>query len=84
MRTLLLTSLVLIAYALHQDIWFWNRARPLLFGVLPIGLAYHVFYSVAAAALMWLLVRQAWPALSDVEGPALSNVEGPSHLENDR
>jgi hypothetical protein len=33
-----------------------------LFGVLPVGLTYHVLYSIVVAALMWLLVRQAWPA----------------------
>ena len=28
-------------YLLHQDVWFWRTARPLVFGFLPIGLAYH-------------------------------------------
>jgi hypothetical protein len=28
-------------YALHQDLWAWRAARPLVFGFLPIGLAYH-------------------------------------------
>jgi len=57
--------LVLLAvglYALHQDVWFWRTARPLVFGVLPIGLFYHACYAVAASALMFLLVRCAWPA----------------------
>jgi hypothetical protein len=54
--------IVLAVYALHQDVWFWRSARPLVFGFLPIGLAYHAAYSVLAAALMALLVRQAWPS----------------------
>jgi hypothetical protein len=57
-------GLVLVAlglYALHQDVWFFREARPLLFGFLPIGLAYHAAYSLACALLMWLLVAQAWP-----------------------
>jgi hypothetical protein len=62
MRRLLLALLVLLVYALHQDIWFWRSARPLVFGFLPIGLAYHAGYSVAAALLMALLVRTAWPS----------------------
>ena len=33
----------------------------IVFGVLPIGLAYHVLYSIVVAAVMWLLVRHAWP-----------------------
>jgi hypothetical protein len=54
--------LVLLAfYALHQDFWNWNSARPLLFGFLPIGLAYHALYTLAATGLMTLLVRWAWP-----------------------
>lgn len=48
-------------YALHQDFWFWRTAKPIVLGFLPIGLAYHVTYSLAAALLMALLVRYAWP-----------------------
>ena len=69
MRNLMLSVLVAAVYLLHQDVWFWDDARPLLFGVLPVGLWYHVLYSIVVAGLMWLLVRYAWPVLSDVEGP---------------
>jgi hypothetical protein len=58
---LLVTAAVLLLYALHQDFWFWREARPLVFGFLPIGLFYHAAYTVAAALLMWLLVKLAWP-----------------------
>ena len=61
-RSLLLTLAVAAVYALHQDIWFWRTARPLVFGFLPVGLFYHACFSVAASLLMWLLVSQAWPA----------------------
>jgi len=61
MRNLMLAVLILAVCLLHQDLWFWDVARPLLFGVLPVGLTYHVLYSIVVAALMWLLVRQAWP-----------------------
>ncbi len=57
-----LVAAVLAMLALHQDFWFWRSASPLLFGILPVGLAYHAAYTVAAAALMWLLARLAWPA----------------------
>lgn len=60
-----LAVLVMIVYVLHQDVWFWRQARPLVFGVLPVGLFYHVCYSVGAAFMMWLLVRCAWPAHLD-------------------
>lgn len=61
MRKALLVLLVVVVYALHQDVWLWRTARPLVFGVVPAGLAYHAGYSVLAALLMAVLVRFAWP-----------------------
>ena len=61
-RTLLLTLAVIVVYALHQDIWFWRTARPLVFGFIPIGLFYHACFSVLAALLLGALVKFAWPA----------------------
>ena len=61
-KSILLTLLVLTVYALHQDFWNWNQAEPLLFGFMPIGLAYHAAYSGVAALLMGVFVRFAWPA----------------------
>ena len=61
-KNILLTLLVAVVYVLHQDLWNWNKAEPLLFGFMPIGLAYHAAYSFAAAALMWIFVKFAWPA----------------------
>lgn len=60
-KTLLLTLLIVGVYFLHQDFWNWKRAEPLVFGFLPIGLAYHAAYSVLAAVLMAILVKFAWP-----------------------
>lgn len=60
-RTILLTLLVIAVYALHQDFWNWTKAEPLVFGFLPIGLAYHAGFSLLAAAMMWVLVKVAWP-----------------------
>jgi hypothetical protein len=68
LKPALLTFLVIVVYLLHQDFWNWNRARPLIFGFLPIGLAYHAAYSVLAALTMALLVKFAWPRhLEDTE-----------------
>ena len=56
-------------YLLHQDVWWWREARPLVFGFLPVGLAYHGAYCVLVALLMWALTRFAWPShLEDREG----------------
>jgi hypothetical protein len=62
MRHLSLVLLVVALYLLHQDVWLWHAAEPVLFGVLPVGLAYHVVYSIVVAGVMWLLVRFAWPS----------------------
>jgi hypothetical protein len=61
LKTVLLLVAIAALYALHQDVWFWRAAHPLVFGFLPIGLAYHAVYCVAAALLMWALTRTAWP-----------------------
>ena len=63
----LLTILVLVFYLLHQDVWFWREARPLVFGALPIGLFYHAVYTLAVSGLVWILIRAAWPAHLDDE-----------------
>ena len=60
-RSVLLTLAVLALYALHQDFWLRDVARPLVFGFLPIGLFFHVVLCLAIAGLMWVLVRYAWP-----------------------
>ena len=62
MKNWFLAVAICALFLLHQDTWFWETARPLLFGFLPIGLTYHALYSVAVAVLMVVLVRYAWPA----------------------
>ncbi len=54
MKKLLLLLLILAVYAAHQDFWNWGKADPLIFGFLPVGLAYHAAYSILASAMMAL------------------------------
>ncbi len=61
MKKLFLALAVITLYVLHQDFWFWRTAYPLVFGFVPVGLFYQACFSVAAALLMWLLVKFAWP-----------------------
>jgi hypothetical protein len=61
MKKASLTAAVVTLLALHQDFWFWREARPLLLGFLPAGLWYHMFYCLAASAVMAALVKWAWP-----------------------
>ena len=67
----LYAAVSLAMIVLHQDFWFWTSTR-LVFGVVPVGLAYQVGYSLLAMAVMAWLVRVAWPAhlerLEDGEG----------------
>ena len=70
MKKALLILATLAVYVLHQDIWFWRQARPLLFGFVPVGLAYHVLYTLAVSFAMWLLVRYAWPGHLEPDGGA--------------
>ena len=53
---------VAILYLLHQDVWYWRTARPLVFGFLPVGLAWHAAFCVAVSLLMLWLTKVAWPA----------------------
>jgi hypothetical protein len=70
MSRILLVVVIVLLYALHQDFWFWRTPYPLVFGFLPIGLFYQGCFSVAAALVMWLLVKYAWPSHleEEVEG----------------
>ena len=72
--------LIVVMIVLHQDFWFWNEYKPLVFGFLPVGLAYHAGYSILCAVVMWLLVKFAWPVeLEQVEAsnPESSGTEKP-------
>lgn len=52
--------LVLILLVIHQDFWFRDD-RSLVFGFMPIGLAYHALFSIAAACVWTMAVKFAWP-----------------------
>jgi hypothetical protein len=69
MKKLLLLLLILGVYAVHQDIWNWGKADPLIFGFLPIGLAYHAAYSILASVMMAVLVAFAWPKHLEEQDP---------------
>jgi hypothetical protein len=68
LKTIALAVAIVLLYVLHQDIWFWRTARPLVFGFLPVGLAYHGAYCIATALLMWVLTSVAWPHHLEEDG----------------
>ena len=67
----ILAGIVIAAYLLHQDLWFWRTARPLVFGFLPIGLFYHAVFCLLCSVVMILLVKFAWPGHFDEAASAL-------------
>ncbi len=62
MKRSLLVVAIIALYLLHQDFWFWRAATPIVFGFLPIGLFYHLCYTLVISASIWLLVKHAWPS----------------------
>ncbi|MED6334656.1 MAG: hypothetical protein VYE81_04590 [Planctomycetota bacterium] len=52
--------LVLVLALAHWDFWFWDD-RSLVAGFLPVGLAYHAAFSLAAGVVWALVVKFAWP-----------------------
>ena len=61
MSAIAAACLVAALYVLHQDVWFWREARPIVFGILPVGLFYHAAYTVITAVTLWALVGLIWP-----------------------
>jgi len=53
-------GLVVALAALHHDFWFWSDPT-LLFGAVPVTLAWHGGLSIAASGVWWLVTRYAWP-----------------------
>jgi hypothetical protein len=47
-----------------------------VFGFVPIGLFYQGCFSIAAALLMWLLVKYAWPVHLEQEIEQQESKEG--------
>jgi uncharacterized membrane protein YozB (DUF420 family) len=47
-----------------------------VFGFLPVGLAFHAFFSIACAILGWLAIKYAWPHEIERFAEEDSNKEG--------
>jgi hypothetical protein len=76
MKLSLFVIAILALYLLHQDFWFWRAAAPVVLGFLPVGLFYHVCYTLVISALMWALVKYAWPSRLEAEGQRDGETEG--------
>lgn len=56
----IIALLVVALLVLHQDNWFWEDGT-LVFGVLPIGMFWHVCLSIGATLTWALATKIAWP-----------------------
>lgn len=50
----------IVLAVLHQDAWNWSSSH-LVFGFMPVGLAYHALYSLTAALFWGIVIKFAWP-----------------------
>jgi cyanate permease len=70
----LIWLLFCVLFVLHQDFWWWGD-ESIVLGFMPIGLAWHVGFSMAAALLWLAALKWAWP--SEVEEWANEPEEAP-------
>ncbi len=58
-------GLIVALLIVHQDNWLWE-SDTLLFGFMPVSLAYHAGISLAAGITWFLATKFCWPA--DLDG----------------
>ncbi|MDA7916190.1 DUF3311 domain-containing protein [Verrucomicrobia bacterium] len=59
---------VVLLIILHQDFWFWDTHKPLLFGFVPVALWYHALISLGAGIIWALANKYCWPeGVDDIE-----------------
>ncbi|NNE93658.1 MAG: DUF3311 domain-containing protein [Verrucomicrobiales bacterium] len=64
MKRWIIFAVFVVLAILHQDSWNWDNAN-LVFGFMPVGLAYHAMYSIVAAVFWFCVLKVNWP--SDLE-----------------
>ncbi len=72
-RSVIVLACLFVLLTLHQDIWFWDDDKTLFLGCLPVGLAYHMVYSIGIAVFWWWASWFAWP--KGLELPAEASLE---------
>lgn len=74
-------GLLLLLYALHTDVWYWND-ESIVMG-LPIGITYHVLWTLLVSVAYWLVVQCAWPAeLEESVGGRVSAAGGRRRVDD--
>jgi hypothetical protein len=50
-----------ILFVIHHDFWWWDDPS-LILGFLPIGMAWHVLFSIAASVFWLAVIKYSWPS----------------------
>ena len=58
---------ILALFVLHQDFWFWDRYEPLVFGFMPIGMAWHGLLSILTSIVCFFATKHCFPE-EDTDG----------------
>jgi hypothetical protein len=71
-----------LMFIMHQDCWNWNNTN-LVFGFIPVTLAYHAGFSLCAVTLWAYAVKFAWPSeveawADELDGDREDAAPGPS------
>ena len=77
----LIYGLIILLAIFHQDFWWWDDSETLVFGFMPIGLAYHAGVSLAATILWACAVKFCWPKDADVADGLAGDEAAPSSHE---
>ncbi len=72
---LVIAVLAVLLLILHQDYWFWSN-KTLVFGILPMGLFWHICISIAATLTWYLATQIAWPRETQSEPNASESSGG--------
>ena len=54
-------ALIILLLILHQDFWWWD-SKTIVLGCLPVGLAYHLGFSLVSALLWAMALKTIWPS----------------------
>ena len=79
---LVIAVLAVLLLILHQDYWFWSN-KTLVFGILPMGLFWHICISIAATLTWYLATQIAWlrePPVAAGTGDSGTSGDGASDL----
>ena len=68
--------MIIALMILHQDFWWWYDIEPLVFGFIPIGLAYHGGISLVSTVAWAMAIKFCWPDHVDEVEEELQAVPG--------